>query len=155
ADDTRAGPAPVRRSSCWSPPSFGSTMARMKRWVASASLGALVALALVLSGEQPSHAGNDAALRARAAAASKAFALANPGFAAGMTTAEAVCAWSLRWYQAEKALGNGKAASEHLSRMQAIEGEVTAKSKAGAASALDAATAAYFRADAEVLAASP
>ena len=130
-------------------------MARMRRWLASASFGALVTLALVLSGESPSHAANDAALRARADAASKAFALAKPGFATGTTTTDVVCAWSLRWYQAEKTLENAKAAADHLSRMQTIEGEVTAKFKAGLASALDAATAAYYRADAEALAASP
>jgi hypothetical protein len=124
----------------------------MRRWIASALLGAL---ALVLVRERPSLARDDAALRARADAASKAFVLAKPSLAVGVTTTEVVCAWSLRWYQAEKALGNPRAASDHLSRMQALEGEVAARLKMGAASGLEAATVAYHRADAEVLAASP
>src|SRR4051812_45030390 len=95
----------------------------MRRWIASASLVALAVIALVLSPARPSHAGNDAALRARADAASKAYALAKPSFAAGRITTETVCAWSLRWYQAEKALGNKAAAADHLSRMQVIEAD--------------------------------
>src|SRR5262249_4297702 len=104
---------------------------------------------------RPSRAKDDAALKARADTASKAFVLAKGTVATGRATAETVCAWSLRWYQAEKALGNGKAAADHLARLQTIEGEVKAQYNAGIASSLDAATVAYYRADAEALVASP
>jgi hypothetical protein len=128
----------------------------MKRWIAPATLAVVAALALVLSPARPSRAGNDAALRARVDTASKAFAIAKPSFASGRVTAENVCTWSLRWYQAEKALGSNKAAaSDHLARVQAIETDVKAQFASGMASAFDTATVAYFRADAEALAASP
>jgi hypothetical protein len=124
----------------------------MRKWTISAAVGALLLIVAVLAAPRTSRAGGNLA-KARADAASKAFTIAKSGLSVGVTTTEVTCAWSLRLYQAEKAVGTSSAAAEHLARMQALESEVAARVKTGSAGALDQATATYYRADAEALAA--
>jgi hypothetical protein len=124
----------------------------MRKWTVSVVVSALLLVIAVLVAPRTSRAGGNLA-KARADAASKAFTLAKSGLSVGATTTDVACAWSLRWYQAEKAAGTSAAAAEHLARMQALESEVVARVKTGAAGALDQATATYYCADAEALAA--
>lgn len=88
--------------------------------------------------------------KARADAAAKAYALHAAQLKSGTGKPESVYQWSLRWMQSE---GSGaQAADAHLDRMKKLEAEVSTMAGMGTASPADVAAAAYYRADAEILA---
>jgi hypothetical protein len=124
----------------------------MNKWIAPAALAVFLLPAVLLIVPGASHAGGNLA-RARADTAQRAFGLAQTSLGAGKVQVDVACAWSLRWAQAEKAAGNAGALADHVTRLQALEAEVTKQYKAGMAGGLDVATVAYYRADAEALAA--
>jgi len=70
--------------------------------------------------------------------------------AAGMATLDDVCAWSVRWHQAQKEAGDAEAGTSHLARMTALAGSVEAAVASGAAPASDARAMAYYVAEAKV-----
>jgi len=87
--------------------------------------------------------------------AARAYAGAELRWKAGAATADAVGQWSVRWLDAQRDLPlTGKALTaavdEHLKRMQALEAGVKQQFNAGTATSLDADSAAFFRAQAEL-----
>ena len=93
--------------------------------------------------------------QARVDAAAAVYASEDAQWRAGRATIESVCAWSVRWLDAQrdqpskgKALKDALAA--HLARVQAIATEADAQVKAGRASHADADVAAYYVAEAEL-----
>jgi hypothetical protein len=89
--------------------------------------------------------------RARRDAAAKVFPVVRADVEAGRLPLDDAYLWSVRWYSAERALGNTKgAAQDHLGRMRSLEGLATSRARSGIASGTEALAAAYYVAEAEL-----
>jgi hypothetical protein len=90
--------------------------------------------------------------RERANAAQKVYTTYVSKLAAGASTAEAVCTWSVRWLDAELAAGTTAktALEEHHARMEKLEKAMTKAAAAGTAPASEGDVASYFRLEAAV-----
>jgi hypothetical protein len=123
------------------------------------SLSFALAAALVVAGglvAQRAHSSATAAQqKARLDAAKQGFTLAKSSYSAGVQTAEVYCAWSRRLYDADLASGSSTAAADYVTRARTVETEIQTRVQQGGSSRLDALTAAYYRSEAEILAAGP
>ncbi len=89
--------------------------------------------------------------RARRDAAAKLFPIVKAEVETGQAPLDNAYLWSVRWYMAERALGNSKgAAQEHLARMRAIEALAASRVRGGVGSSTEALAAAYYVAEAEL-----
>ncbi len=114
-----------------------------------AFLAASLVLASVLSLHRAWSGPPAAAVQARTDAAAKAYTHNEALFKTGRTTVETVYLWSKRWADAK---GGNAAAGEHLKRMTDLEAKVAAQVQSGMATQADVAAAAYYKAEAEILA---
>jgi hypothetical protein len=92
---------------------------------------------------------------ARVEAARGAFAAVRARYAAGIDSAEAVYAWSVRWLKSQRPLSADKAAAfrDHLDRMKALEQAAGKRVETGLASPAEKHGTAYYVAEAEAWAA--
>ncbi|MCW5805227.1 MAG: hypothetical protein KIT31_22845 [Deltaproteobacteria bacterium] len=88
--------------------------------------------------------------RERVTAAQKVYTAGVSRLAAGATSAEVVCSWSVRWLDAELAAGTPakQAFPDHLSRMEKLETAMTKARDAGTVTSTEADVATYFRIEA-------
>ncbi len=92
---------------------------------------------------------------ARVATAAKIYEAIHARLAVGAVPVDSVCAWSVRWLDAQreqplKGKALAAAAQAHLERMTALEAEVTKAVAAGTMAAVDREIAGYCRLEAEL-----
>jgi hypothetical protein len=112
----------------------------------------LLVLPVLLAAPVPETKAPAEALRAKLRAAAETYKLSFSIVKAGRRDAlpEDVYRWSRRWMEAAQELGEGKAAAEaHLERMRELKRLVKALLEGGLATALEAAAADYYVAEAE------